>query len=140
MCSIFTPYFSKVIHVYHQSLVHTCTQGSGGRDRDARSPSDPDDDKRRGVIMKLYTGDPPQAKRLWKNAVEQHTFFRLSEPEPPSILTTLFRRGTSFRFSGRTYRQTLRAKSDASKTDKYVKPEQRFIIAKEVCTVEKSIM
>ena len=30
---------------------------------------------------------------------------RLSEPEAPSVINTLFRRGTSFRYSGRTYKQ-----------------------------------
>ena len=28
------------------------------------------------IYLKFYTGGPPQAKRIWKNAVEQHTFFR----------------------------------------------------------------
>lgn len=33
---------------------------------------------------------------------------RLSEPEAPSVINTLFRRGTSFRYSGRTYKQIPR--------------------------------
>lgn len=112
-------------------------QGSSGREKDARSPSESDEDKRQVTLRKFYTGNPPQAKRLWKNAVEQHTFFRLTEPEPPSIFNTIFRRGTSFRYSGRTYRQTLRAKSEPSKPDKYVKPEQRFVVAKDVSVCYK---
>ena len=27
-------------------------------------------------VMKLHCGLPPQSKRIWKAAVEQHTFFR----------------------------------------------------------------
>lgn len=27
-------------------------------------------------VMKLYCGLPPHSKRIWKAAVEQHTFFR----------------------------------------------------------------
>lgn len=85
--------------------------------------------------MKFYTGDPPQAKRLWKNAVEQHTFFRLEEQEPPSIISTIFRRGTSFRYSGRTYRQTLRAKNEqGNKTEAKGKSRNRFVVGKEVST------
>ena len=41
-------------------------------------PSQDANQKTRPIIyLKFYTGDPPQAKRIWKNAVEQHTFFRL---------------------------------------------------------------
>jgi hypothetical protein len=48
------------------------------------------------------------AKRLWKTAVEHHTFFRLREPEPPQhgILSKL---GTGFQYSGRTEYQTRQA-------------------------------
>jgi hypothetical protein len=34
--------------------------------------------------VKYYCGKQPASKRVWKNAVEQHTFFRLSEPDPPN--------------------------------------------------------
>ena len=27
-------------------------------------------------VIKLHCGLPPQSKRIWKSAVEQHTFFR----------------------------------------------------------------
>ena len=33
-------------------------------------------DDSRSELLKFVTGDPPQAKRIWRNAVEQHTFFR----------------------------------------------------------------
>ena len=32
--------------------------------------------KRRKIKRKFYTGPRPQAKRIWKNAVEQHVFFQ----------------------------------------------------------------
>jgi erythrocyte membrane protein band 4.1 len=49
------------------------------------------------------------AKRLWKIAVEHHTFFRLKEPEaaPKSGLFPRF--GSKFRYSGRTQYQTRMA-------------------------------
>ncbi|GAA6073142.1 band 4.1-like protein 2 isoform X19, partial [Tachysurus ichikawai] len=48
------------------------------------------------------------AKRVWKVCVENHTFFRLSNPEPPtkSKFLTL---GSRFRYSGRTQAQTRQA-------------------------------
>jgi len=48
------------------------------------------------------------AKRLWKTAVEHHTFFRLREPEPPQqgLLSKL---GSSFQYTGRTEYQTRQA-------------------------------
>ncbi|XP_058249500.1 band 4.1-like protein 2 isoform X11 [Hemibagrus wyckioides] len=48
------------------------------------------------------------AKRVWKVCVEHHTFFRLSNPEPPtkSKFLTL---GSRFRYSGRTQTQTRQA-------------------------------
>ncbi len=32
--------------------------------------------KKKTVKRKFYTGQRPQAKRIWKNAVEQHVFFQ----------------------------------------------------------------
>ena len=59
---------------------------------------------------------------------------RLTEPEPPSVIQTLFRRGTSFRYSGRTYRQTLRDKSKPQpRKDVAPKPQERtFVVGTEV--------
>ncbi|XP_066514987.1 band 4.1-like protein 2, partial [Hoplias malabaricus] len=50
------------------------------------------------------------AKRVWKVCVEHHTFFRLTNPEPPtkSKFLTL---GSRFRYSGRTQAQTRQASS-----------------------------
>nr|AUG84435.1 cora [Platynereis dumerilii] len=49
------------------------------------------------------------AKRLWKTAVEHHTFFRLREPEPPAKSGFFPRFGSKFRYSGRTQYQTRQA-------------------------------
>jgi len=46
------------------------------------------------------------AKRLWKTAVEHHTFFRLKEPEPAQKGGMFPRFGSRFRYSGRTQHQT----------------------------------
>lgn len=42
----------------------------------SETPDDETDGKRRRIEKKFYTGPRPQAKRLWKNAVEQHVFFQ----------------------------------------------------------------
>jgi len=49
------------------------------------------------------------AKRLWKTAVEHHTFFRLKEPEPPMKSGFFPRFGSKFRYSGRTQFQARQA-------------------------------
>jgi len=49
------------------------------------------------------------AKRLWKTAVEHHTFFRLKEPEPPMKSGFFPRFGSKFRYSGRTQYQARQA-------------------------------
>ena len=51
------------------------------------------------------------AKRLWRTAVEHHTFFRLKEPEPVKTGTGFITLGSRFRFSGRTIHQALDAAS-----------------------------
>ncbi|VVC27853.1 Hypothetical protein CINCED_3A009709 [Cinara cedri] len=43
------------------------------------------------------------AKKLWKNCVEHHTFFRLMTPEPTQKLGLFPRLGSRFRYSGRTH-------------------------------------
>uniref|UniRef100_A0A3Q3JS84 FERM domain-containing protein n=1 Tax=Monopterus albus TaxID=43700 RepID=A0A3Q3JS84_MONAL len=50
------------------------------------------------------------AKRLWKVCVENHTFFRLNAPEPPTKARFLTL-GSKFRYSGRTQAQTRLASS-----------------------------
>ncbi|XP_074593956.1 uncharacterized protein LOC141849499 isoform X4 [Brevipalpus obovatus] len=50
------------------------------------------------------------AKRLWRTAVEHHTFFRLTEAEPPPKPKFFFPRfGSKFRYSGRTQFQSRRS-------------------------------
>ncbi|CAI8021794.1 Band 4.1-like protein 2 [Geodia barretti] len=72
-------------------------------------PVDSEGEPNREVIeqLKYYCGKQPAAKRVWKNAVEQHTFFRLHVPDPPNRINHLLRRGSRFRYSGRTLRQTM---------------------------------
>lgn len=55
-------------------------------------------------------GNHRAAKRLWRTAVEHHTFFRLVEPEPPPKPKLFFPRfGSKFRYSGRTQFQSRRS-------------------------------
>nr|CDS19387.1 protein 4.1 [Echinococcus granulosus] len=50
--------------------------------------------------------NPQLAKRLWKTAVEHHTFFRLKEPRPPKRGPIGFLGGSSrFQYSGKTFFQ-----------------------------------
>lgn len=99
-------------------------------------PENANDRTRPVIYNKFYTGDAPQAKRIWKNAVEQHAFFRLTEPDPPSFIERLARR-TSFRFTGNTLRQSMRSKL---KRDHYdfsrrtlsmrAAPRRKFVVGK----------
>ncbi|XP_067337233.1 band 4.1-like protein 2 isoform X9 [Channa argus] len=50
------------------------------------------------------------AKKLWKVCVENHSFFRLSAPEPPTKARFLTL-GSKFRYSGRTQAQSRQASS-----------------------------
>ncbi|XP_044025751.1 band 4.1-like protein 2 isoform X10 [Siniperca chuatsi] len=80
--------------------------------------------KRNNFYIKIRPGETEQfestvgfklqnhrsAKRLWKVCVENHSFFRLNAPEPPTkprFLTL----GSKFRYSGRTQAQTRVASS-----------------------------
>ena len=59
-------------------------------------------------------------EREGENVYESLTFLpfillhwpRLTQPDPPSRIQTLLRRGSKFRYSGRTLRQTQKAKLD----------------------------
>lgn len=79
--------------------------------------------KRNNFYIKIRPGDFEQfestigfklvnhkmAKRLWKIAVEHHTFFRLKEPDPNTKPSMFPRFGSRFRYSGRTQWQTRQA-------------------------------
>lgn len=79
--------------------------------------------KRNNFYIKIRPGDFEQfestigfklinhkmAKRLWKIAVEHHTFFRLKEPEPNAKSGMFPRFRSQFRYSGRTQYQTRQA-------------------------------
>ncbi|XP_028294942.1 band 4.1-like protein 2 isoform X7 [Gouania willdenowi] len=80
--------------------------------------------KRNNFYIKIRPGETEQfestvgfklqnhrsAKRLWKVCVENHSFFRLSAPEPPTKARFLTL-GSKFRYSGRTQSQTRMASS-----------------------------
>ncbi|XP_032442032.1 band 4.1-like protein 2 isoform X7 [Xiphophorus hellerii] len=80
--------------------------------------------KRNNFYIKIRPGETEQfestvgfklqnhrsAKRLWKVCVENHSFFRLNAPEPPTKARFLTL-GSKFRYSGRTQAQTRLASS-----------------------------
>uniref|UniRef100_A0AAX7TDB7 FERM domain-containing protein n=1 Tax=Astatotilapia calliptera TaxID=8154 RepID=A0AAX7TDB7_ASTCA len=80
--------------------------------------------KRNNFYIKIRPGETEQfestvgfklenhraAKRLWKVCVENHSFFRLNAPEPPTKARFLTL-GSKFRYSGRTQAQTRMASS-----------------------------
>ncbi|XP_045915811.1 band 4.1-like protein 2 isoform X7 [Micropterus dolomieu] len=80
--------------------------------------------KRNNFYIKIRPGETEQfestvgfklqnhrsAKRLWKVCVENHSFFRLNAPEPPTKARFLTL-GSKFRYSGRTQAQTRAASS-----------------------------
>ncbi|KAM6991769.1 band 4.1-like protein 2 isoform 9-T10 [Tautogolabrus adspersus] len=80
--------------------------------------------KRNNFYIKIRPGETEQfestvgfklqnhrsAKRLWKVCVENHSFFRLNTPEPPTKARFLTL-GSKFRYSGRTQAQTRVASS-----------------------------
>uniref|UniRef100_A0A8D3A6U4 Erythrocyte membrane protein band 4.1 like 2 n=1 Tax=Scophthalmus maximus TaxID=52904 RepID=A0A8D3A6U4_SCOMX len=80
--------------------------------------------KRNNFYIKIRPGETEQfestvgfklqnhrsAKRLWKVCVENHSFFRLNAPEPPTKARFLTL-GSKFRYSGRTQAQTRVASS-----------------------------
>ncbi|KAM4633108.1 band 4.1-like protein 2 isoform 5-T5 [Polymixia lowei] len=80
--------------------------------------------KRNNFYIKIRPGETEQfestvgfklpnhrsAKRLWKVCVENHSFFRLNTPEPPTKARFLTL-GSKFRYSGRTQTQTRLASS-----------------------------
>ncbi|XP_063758128.1 band 4.1-like protein 2 isoform X3 [Eleginops maclovinus] len=80
--------------------------------------------KRNNFYIKIRPGETEQfestvgfklqnhrsAKRLWKVCVENHSFFRLNAPEPPTKARFLTL-GSKFRYSGRTQAQSRVASS-----------------------------
>ncbi|KAK2856382.1 hypothetical protein Q5P01_005117 [Channa striata] len=80
--------------------------------------------KRNNFYIKIRPGETEQfestvgfklqnhrsAKKLWKVCVENHSFFRLSAPEPPTKARFLTL-GSKFRYSGRTQAQSRLASS-----------------------------
>ncbi|XP_037541719.1 band 4.1-like protein 2 isoform X2 [Nematolebias whitei] len=80
--------------------------------------------KRNNFYIKIRPGETEQfestvgfklqnhrsAKKLWKVCVENHSFFRLNTPEPPTKARFLTL-GSKFRYSGRTQTQTRLASS-----------------------------
>ena len=69
----------------------------------------PDDDLERWEIKKhkFDATESKWSKRIWKECVEQHTFFRLAVPGEPPLPTFIpqFGRNSKLRFSSRTLAQ-----------------------------------
>ncbi|KAK3601197.1 hypothetical protein CHS0354_004397 [Potamilus streckersoni] len=59
------------------------------------------------------------SKRLWKIAVEHHSFFRFREPETPKKSGLFPRFGSRFRYSGRTQFQARQAVSEVDRPSPY---------------------
>ncbi|XP_057309761.1 band 4.1-like protein 4 isoform X3 [Hydractinia symbiolongicarpus] len=70
------------------------------------------------------------AKNLWKNCAEHHTFFRLEKANdvPASAYNFLFRKGSGFKFSGRTQQELERDVDKRPRNEQPInrKPSQRF--------------
>ena len=158
------------VYVYITFSNRYRTNDSKGDLTSLSSNTDPMGAKQSGDIhiTKLYPGNPPASKRIWKCAVEQHTFFRffstyvylsiyqvlvhlsiylsmymylyphtcitylsiylsiylskrLQVPERPSRLQQVFRRGSKFRYSGRTFKQLQAAKDDDREEPNFIR-------------------
>ncbi|RDD42569.1 Band 4.1-like protein 5 [Trichoplax sp. H2] len=73
-------------------------------------------------------GSAKACKHLWKSAIEQHSFYRLTIPDGPvKRRFSLFRTRSSFRFSGRTLYQAQSMRKKAPRQSMNVKrtPSQR---------------
>ncbi|KAM9249951.1 FERM, ARHGEF and pleckstrin domain-containing protein 2 isoform 1-T1 [Dugong dugon] len=57
--------------------------------------------------LEFLLGSRDECKNFWKICVEYHTFFRLFDQPKPKAKAVLFRRGSSFRYSGRTQKQLV---------------------------------
>ena len=71
-------------------------------------------------LLELTFHNQSTAKRLWVVCAEQHTFFRRPSPTPqsaPSRFSFSFKRGSKFRYSGRTLKQLKEAEPRPSQPD-----------------------
>uniref|UniRef100_A0A8C6WP31 Erythrocyte membrane protein band 4.1 like 2 n=1 Tax=Neogobius melanostomus TaxID=47308 RepID=A0A8C6WP31_9GOBI len=105
--------------------------------------------KRNNFYIKIRPGETEQfestvgfklqnhrsAKRLWKVCVENHSFFRLNAPEPPTKARFLTL-GSKFRYSGRTQAQTRVASSliDRPAPNFERTSSKRIIVTKKIFT------
>jgi hypothetical protein len=88
------------------------------------------------VLLELHLHNQAAAKRLWVVCAEQHTFFRRSAPVtvPKAAGFFSFKRGSKFRYSGRTLKQmketTAREEQPEFKrtySERYSKPAKKKI-------------
>ncbi|EDV26710.1 uncharacterized protein TRIADDRAFT_55017 [Trichoplax adhaerens] len=82
-------------------------------------------------------GSAKACKHLWKSAIEQHSFYRLTIPDGPvKRRFSLFRTRSSFRFSGRTLYQAQSMRKKAPRQSMNVK--RPSVTRVDVSVVKKS--
>lgn len=66
-----------------------------------------EENEKKGVKLTYKARDIPQAQKLWRIAMEHHTFFRMREAE--AVSRSAFSRAGGYTFTGRTYYQAQMA-------------------------------
>jgi len=60
---------------------------------------------KKGKVLEYAMKSRDAAKNFWRNCVEHYTFFHLETQPKPKPKPKVFKRGSTFRYSGKTHRQ-----------------------------------